>query len=121
MSANPWWSGFVALHSYDKFNEIDFILRCVPVPFVIPITVSMNRIIRNIAEEEIPFGREILPILISNVEKVTFHLLMTIFRQIFDAFEKDSHLCRRFTVFVTKYNLMSKVSASLLILIARSR
>ena len=30
------------------------------------------------------------------------------FRQIFDVFENDSHLCRRFTVFVTKYNLMSK-------------
>jgi len=29
-------------------------------------------------------------------------------RQIFDVFENDSHLCRRFTVFVTKYNLMSK-------------
>ena len=24
-------------------------------------------------------------------------------------FENESHLCRRFTVFVTKYNLMSKV------------
>ena len=30
------------------------------------------------------------------------------FRQIFDHFENESHLCRRFTVFVTKYNLMSK-------------
>ena len=30
-------------------------------------------------------------------------------RQIFDVFENESHLCRRFTVFVTKYNLMSKV------------
>ena len=30
------------------------------------------------------------------------------FRQIFDHFEAESHLCRRFTVFVTKYNLMSK-------------
>jgi len=29
-------------------------------------------------------------------------------RQIFDTFEDDSHLCRRFTVFVTKYSLMSK-------------
>merc|ERR1719273_77300 len=29
-------------------------------------------------------------------------------RQIFDNFENESHLCRRFTVFVTKYNLMSK-------------
>jgi len=29
-------------------------------------------------------------------------------RQIFDFFENESHLCRRFTVFVTKYNLMSK-------------
>jgi len=29
-------------------------------------------------------------------------------RQIFDVFENESHLCRRFTVFVTKYNLMSK-------------
>jgi hypothetical protein len=39
-------------------------------------------------------------------------------RQIFDAFEKDSHLCRRFTVFVTKYNLMSKVcSAPFLVLL----
>ena len=31
-----------------------------------------------------------------------------IFRQIFDNFENESHLCRRFTVFVTKYSLMSK-------------
>ncbi len=54
------------------------------------------------------------PILISITEKVTVPLLLTIFRQIFDAFEKDSHLCRRFTVFVTKYNLMSKVSDSLI-------
>ena len=30
------------------------------------------------------------------------------FRQIFDTFENEYHLCRRFTVFVTKYNLMSK-------------
>ena len=30
------------------------------------------------------------------------------FRQIFDNFENESHLCRRFTVFVTKYTLMSK-------------
>lgn len=29
-------------------------------------------------------------------------------RQIFDDFEASTHLCRRFTVFVTKYNLMSK-------------
>ena len=29
-------------------------------------------------------------------------------REIFDAFEDKTHLCRRFTVFVTKYNLMSK-------------
>ena len=29
-------------------------------------------------------------------------------RQIFDEFEAKTHLCRRFTVFVTKYNLMSK-------------
>merc|ERR1712154_152116 len=29
-------------------------------------------------------------------------------RQIFDTFEDASHLCRRFTVFVTKYSLMSK-------------
>ena len=29
-------------------------------------------------------------------------------RQIFDQFESESQLCRRFTVFVTKYNLMSK-------------
>lgn len=28
-------------------------------------------------------------------------------RQIFDTFENDTNLCRRFTVFVTKYNLMS--------------
>jgi len=29
-------------------------------------------------------------------------------RTIFDEFEEQSHLCKRFTVFVTKYNLMSK-------------
>lgn len=29
-------------------------------------------------------------------------------RQIFDDFEARTHLCKRFTVFVTKYNLMSK-------------
>jgi len=29
-------------------------------------------------------------------------------REIFDSFEEKTHLCRRFTVFVTKYNLMSK-------------
>jgi len=29
-------------------------------------------------------------------------------RQIFDDFETRTHLCRRFTAFVTKYNLMSK-------------
>lgn len=29
-------------------------------------------------------------------------------RDIFDEFENQSHLCKRFTVFVTKYNLMSK-------------
>ena len=29
-------------------------------------------------------------------------------RVIFDAFENQTHLCRRFTVFVTKYDLMSK-------------
>jgi len=29
-------------------------------------------------------------------------------RQIFDDFEARTHLCRRFTTFVTKYNLMSK-------------
>lgn len=29
-------------------------------------------------------------------------------RAIFDRFEEKTHLCRRFTVFVTKYNLMSK-------------
>lgn len=29
-------------------------------------------------------------------------------RAIFDEFENHSHLCKRFTVFVTKYNLMSK-------------
>ena len=29
-------------------------------------------------------------------------------RSIFDSFEAATHLCRRFTVFVTKYNLMSK-------------
>ncbi|KAI1305890.1 MOB kinase activator-like 4 [Halotydeus destructor] len=29
-------------------------------------------------------------------------------REIFDEFENQSHLCKRFTVFVTKYNLMSK-------------
>ena len=34
-------------------------------------------------------------------------------RQIFDVFENESHLCRRFTVFVTKYNLMSKVCSHL--------
>ena len=33
---------------------------------------------------------------------------LVFFRQIFDNFENDSHLCRRFTVFVTKYSLMSK-------------
>ena len=33
---------------------------------------------------------------------------LAFFRQIFDNFENDSHLCRRFTVFVTKYSLMSK-------------
>ncbi|RWS13511.1 MOB-like protein phocein [Dinothrombium tinctorium] len=29
-------------------------------------------------------------------------------RTVFDEFEQQSHLCKRFTVFVTKYNLMSK-------------
>uniref|UniRef100_A0A914XBM1 Uncharacterized protein n=1 Tax=Plectus sambesii TaxID=2011161 RepID=A0A914XBM1_9BILA len=29
-------------------------------------------------------------------------------RQLFDEFENETHLCRRFTVFVTKYNLMSQ-------------
>lgn len=29
-------------------------------------------------------------------------------RLLFDAFEEETHLCRRFTVFVTKYDLMSK-------------
>jgi len=29
-------------------------------------------------------------------------------RAIFDSFEEKTHLCQRFTVFVTKYNLMSK-------------
>merc|ERR1719427_413385 len=29
-------------------------------------------------------------------------------RQIFDVFENESHLCRRFTVFVKKYKLMTK-------------
>jgi len=29
-------------------------------------------------------------------------------RQIFEAFENDTHLCRRFTVFVTKYKLMTR-------------
>jgi len=29
-------------------------------------------------------------------------------RAIFDSFEEKTHLCKRFTVFVTKYNLMSK-------------
>ena len=29
-------------------------------------------------------------------------------RQIFEAFESDTHLCRRFTVFVTKYKLMTR-------------
>lgn len=29
-------------------------------------------------------------------------------RHIFDEFENESHLCRRFTVFVVKYNLMSR-------------
>jgi hypothetical protein len=29
-------------------------------------------------------------------------------RAIFDSFEAQTHLCRRFTLFVTKYNLMSK-------------
>ena len=29
-------------------------------------------------------------------------------RQIFNDFEGQTHLCRRFTMFVTKYNLMSK-------------
>jgi hypothetical protein len=29
-------------------------------------------------------------------------------RAIFDSFEARTHLCRRFTLFVTKYNLMSK-------------
>lgn len=29
-------------------------------------------------------------------------------RVIFDIFENETHLCRRFTHFVTKYNLMSK-------------
>ncbi len=75
----------------------------------------------KVAVEKTFLVEKFWPILISNVEKVTFHLFITIFRQIFDAFEKDSHLCRRFTVFVTKYNLMSKVSASLQILIAKSK
>lgn len=29
-------------------------------------------------------------------------------KAIFDVFEEKTHLCRRFTVFITKYNLMSK-------------
>lgn len=29
-------------------------------------------------------------------------------RVLFDRFEAQTHLCRRFTVFVTKYDLMSK-------------
>lgn len=29
-------------------------------------------------------------------------------RQIFETFEAETHLCRRFTVFVTKYKLMTK-------------
>jgi hypothetical protein len=29
-------------------------------------------------------------------------------RQIFETFEVDTHLCRRFTIFVTKYSLMTK-------------
>jgi len=29
-------------------------------------------------------------------------------KQLFDEFEGETHLCRRFTVFVTKYNLMSQ-------------
>ena len=29
-------------------------------------------------------------------------------RAIFDVFEAKTHLCRRFTLFVTKYSLMSK-------------
>ncbi|XP_053208851.1 MOB-like protein phocein [Panonychus citri] len=29
-------------------------------------------------------------------------------RSVFDEFENTSHLCKRFTIFVTKYNLMSK-------------
>uniref|UniRef100_T1JMF7 MOB-like protein phocein n=1 Tax=Strigamia maritima TaxID=126957 RepID=T1JMF7_STRMM len=29
-------------------------------------------------------------------------------RTLFDEFENETHLCRRFTVYVTKYNLMSK-------------
>nr|XP_018917334.1 PREDICTED: MOB-like protein phocein [Bemisia tabaci] len=29
-------------------------------------------------------------------------------RNIFDEFENETYLCRRFTIFVTKYNLMSK-------------
>ena len=43
------------------------------------------------------------------------------FRQIFDVFENDSHLCRRFTVFVTKYNLMSKDNLIVPMLEADSR
>ena len=29
-------------------------------------------------------------------------------RQIFETFEAETHLCRRFTVFVTKYKLMTR-------------
>ena len=29
-------------------------------------------------------------------------------RQIFESFEAETHLCRRFTVFVTKYKLMTR-------------
>ena len=29
-------------------------------------------------------------------------------RKIFEDFENDAHLCRRFTVFVTKYKLMTR-------------
>lgn len=29
-------------------------------------------------------------------------------RSIFDAFEKETHLCKRFTYFVTKYSIISK-------------
>ena len=29
-------------------------------------------------------------------------------RQIFEKFESETHLCRRFTVFVTKYKLMTR-------------